>query len=173
MLPIFMTETNVEHEATPAELGFSMPAEWEKHEATWLGWPHNHTDWPGKVDTIRWVYGEMVRKIAQGEIVRILVSSKAEEKLARSYLKRAGADLGNVQFVLHPTNRGWTRDSGPIFVRRRRQESGVRSQESEERGQGREDRGGRRRLCIFISMRGPSIRIGKKTGKCRKPQPDC
>jgi agmatine deiminase len=144
MLPVFMTEANVEHEATPAELGFSMPAEWEKHEATWLGWPHNHTDWPGKVDTIRWVYGEMVRKIAQGEIVRILVNSKAEEKLARSYLKRAGADLGNVQFVLHPTNRGWTRDSGPIFVRRRQktgvrsQESGVRRERTGEGGQGRE-----------------------------------
>ena len=44
---------------TPAELGFSMPAEWEKHEATWLGWPHHPTDWPDKLDTIRWVYGEI------------------------------------------------------------------------------------------------------------------
>ena len=38
---------------TPAELGYAMPAEWERHEATWLGWPHNATDWPGKLDTIR------------------------------------------------------------------------------------------------------------------------
>src|SRR5262249_10745009 len=104
---------------TPAALGFSMPAEWEKHEATWLGWPHNPTDWPGKLDTIRWVYGEIVRKIAAGEIVRILVNNKAEEKRARGYLERAGADLKQVQFIAHPTNRGWTRDSGPIFVRRR------------------------------------------------------
>ena len=51
----------------PAALGFSMPAEWEPHEATWLGWPHNPTDWPDKLDTIRWVYGEIVRKIAPGE----------------------------------------------------------------------------------------------------------
>ena len=40
-----------------------MPAEWEPHEATWLGWPHNATDWPGKLDTIRWVYGEIVRRM--------------------------------------------------------------------------------------------------------------
>src|SRR5262245_31353171 len=46
-----------EKNQTPAALGFSMPAEWEKHEATWLGWPHHATDWPGKLDTIRWVYG--------------------------------------------------------------------------------------------------------------------
>jgi agmatine deiminase len=112
-------------ETTPAELGFSMPAEWEKHEATWLGWPHNETDWPGKIDTIRWVYGEIVRKIATGEIVRILVNGKADEKVARAYLSRAGANLRNVQFVQHPTNRGWTRDSGPIFVRRRGKETAI------------------------------------------------
>src|SRR6201992_2305617 len=78
---------------SPAQLGFAMPAEWEKHEATWLGWPHNETDWPDKIDTIRWVYGEMVRKIAEGEIVRILVRDKAEEKFARSYLTRAAENL--------------------------------------------------------------------------------
>jgi agmatine deiminase len=115
-----MAKKTIEKENTPAALGFSMPAEWQKHEATWLGWPHNSTDWPGKIDTIRWLYGEIVRKIAVGEIVRILVNNKAEEKLARSYLSRAGANLRNVEFVNHPTNRGWTRDSGPIFVRRRK-----------------------------------------------------
>jgi agmatine deiminase len=107
-----------EVDAVPAALGFAMPAEWEKHEATWLGWPHNPKDWPGKVDTIRWVYGEMVRKISAGESVRLLVNSRTDEKLARWYLTRAGCKRKNVQFVLHPTNRGWMRDSGPIFVRR-------------------------------------------------------
>ena len=109
-------------ENTPAELGFSMPAEWEPHTATWLGWPHNETDWPGKLDTIRWVYGEMVRKIGGGELVRILVRNKSEENLARHYLKLAHAPMGNVRFVTHPTNRGWTRDSGPIQVQRRKAE---------------------------------------------------
>jgi agmatine deiminase len=103
---------------TPRELGFSMPAEWDRHEATWLGWPHKATDWPGKLDTIRWVYGEMVRKISTGELVRILVNDSASERLARGYLRRAGCDLQRVRFVRHPTNRGWMRDSGPIFVRR-------------------------------------------------------
>src|SRR5690349_886635 len=91
---------------TPATLGFSMPAEWEKHEATWLGWPHNATDWPDKLDTIRWVYGEMVRKISAGETVRILVRNRAEERVARWHLSRAGADVRKVQFVIHATNRG-------------------------------------------------------------------
>jgi agmatine deiminase len=103
---------------TPAELGYAMPAEWEPHDATWLGWPHNATDWPGKLDTIRWVYGEMVRKLTRGETVRLLVNDRAAEQQARRYLTQAGADLARVECVIHPTNRGWTRDTGPIFVRR-------------------------------------------------------
>jgi agmatine deiminase len=103
---------------TPASLGFSMPAEWETHEATWLAWPHHPTDWPGKLATVRWVYSEIVRKIVPGETVRMLVRSKEEAKAAARYLERAGAGASAVEFIVHPTNRAWMRDSGPIFVRR-------------------------------------------------------
>lgn len=95
-----------------------MPAEWERHEATWLAWPHNPADWPRKVSTIRWVYGEMVRKIGPGETVRLLVNSARDEAAARRQLTQAGADVSQVEFIVHPTNRGWMRDSGPICVRR-------------------------------------------------------
>jgi agmatine deiminase len=95
----------------------SMPAEWEPHEATWLAWPQHRTDWPGKLDAIRWVYTEIARKIAPGETVRILAGSGAEEQSARRYLLRAGADLERIEFFLVPTNRSWTRDTGPLFVR--------------------------------------------------------
>jgi len=105
-------------EQTPASLGFSMPAEWATHAATWLAWPHNPTDWPDKLDIIRWVYTEMVRRISPGEAIHMLVNSRSEEKLARRYLSRAGVDARGVEFIVHPTNRGWTRDSGPVFVRR-------------------------------------------------------
>ncbi|HUA39362.1 MAG TPA: agmatine deiminase family protein [Candidatus Sulfopaludibacter sp.] len=95
-----------------------MPAEWEPHAATWIAWPHNAGDWPGKLAAILWVYGEMARKVSPGETVRILVRHRAEENTARRVLKHAGCDLKKVEFVLHPTNRGWVRDSGPIFVKR-------------------------------------------------------
>ncbi|HWP38843.1 MAG TPA: agmatine deiminase family protein [Gemmatimonadales bacterium] len=103
---------------TPAALGFRMPAEWEPHEATWIGWPHNKSDWPGKFAPIPWVYGEIVRHITPGEIVRILVNSARHEEAARRVLRKVGADLTRVEFFRFPTNRGWTRDFGPIFVRR-------------------------------------------------------
>ena len=94
-----------------------LPAEWEEHEATWIGWPHNASDWPGKFAPIPWVYGEIVRKVAPGETVRILVESREHEASARRVLARSGCDSRNVEFFRFPTDRGWTRDSGPAFVR--------------------------------------------------------
>jgi len=100
-----------------------MPAEWEPHAATWIGWPHNVSDWPGKFPPIPWVYGEIVRGLARGEVVRILVNSRLHQAQASRILKRVGLDLGRVDFLRFPTNRGWTRDYGPIFVRNERGES--------------------------------------------------
>ncbi len=94
-----------------------LPAEWERHEATWIGWPHHHEDWPGKFAAIPWVYGEIVRKLAPDERVRILVNDKAHETRARKVLDRVGVNYAGVEFFRFPTNRGWTRDFGPIFVR--------------------------------------------------------
>lgn len=103
---------------TPASLGFTMPAEWEPHDATWIAWPHNASDWPGKLAPIRWVYGEIVRKLAPGETVRILVDSPALARQARGGLARSGVPPERVEFLRVPTNRSWTRDFGPCFVRR-------------------------------------------------------
>ena len=113
-----MAKTSNETNQTPAQLGFHFPAEWEKHEATWLGWPHNASDWPGKFETIPWVYGEMVWKISAGEKINLIVRHKKDEAHARHVFKQVSVDLQKIQFVTHPTNRGWTRDTGPIFVKR-------------------------------------------------------
>jgi len=94
-----------------------MPAEWETHEATWLAWPHNPDDWPGKFQAIPWLYAEIVRLLAAHEFVHILVEDAKSEQRAAGILERAGANLDQVSFHLWPTNRSWTRDSGPIFVR--------------------------------------------------------
>ena len=114
-----------EAKQTPAALGFRLPAEWEPHEATWLAWPHNRSDWPGKFTTVPWAYGEITRKIAPGETVRILVNSGAHEAQAERILTRVGANRSRVQFYRFRTNRGWTRDFGPMFIRRERETPGL------------------------------------------------
>jgi agmatine deiminase len=101
---------------TPFSLGYWMPAEWEPHVATWLAWPHEKTDWPGKFEPIPWVYADIVRHLSRVERVRILVENAAMERAARRVLKSAGANLSAVDFFRVPTNRGWIRDFGPIFV---------------------------------------------------------
>jgi len=102
---------------TLADAGLLMPAEWEPHAATWLAWPHNAADWPGKFEVIPWIYGEMARKITVGERLRLIVRHERDTAVARRVFRQAGVDLRQVQFVVHPTDRGWTRDTGPIFVK--------------------------------------------------------
>ncbi len=103
---------------TPAARGFAMPAEWAPHRATWIAWPHELRDWPGKFAPVPWVYGEFVRRLAPHERVEILIQNAAVERRARGVLARAGVELSRVGFHRVPTDRGWTRDSGPTFVRR-------------------------------------------------------
>src|SRR5260370_737420 len=102
---------------TPRAAGFRMPAEWEPHEATWLAWPHEKTDWPGKFAPIPWVYGDIVRHLSRFERVRILVNDAAAQRAARHVLHQCGANLKAVDFYRVPTNRSWIRDFGPIFVK--------------------------------------------------------
>ncbi len=95
---------------------YRMPAEWEPHEATWLAWPHHRADWPGKFDSVPWVYAEIIRNLARRERVELIVNNAAAEKDARKVLIRANALHENVCFHRWPTNRVWTRDSGCSFV---------------------------------------------------------
>jgi agmatine deiminase len=101
---------------TPAALGYRMPAEWEPHAATWIAWPHNRTDWPGKFSAIPWVYAEIIRHLARVERVAILVEDAASRRAALAVLKASGVHTEAIDFYAWPTNRGWTRDCGPIFV---------------------------------------------------------
>jgi agmatine deiminase len=102
---------------TPHALSFRMPAEWEPHEATWLGWPHELTDWPGKFAPIPWAFAEIVRHLSKVERVFLLVENRESESHVRGILKKSGANLEAVDFFRVPTDRGWMRDSGPICVR--------------------------------------------------------
>src|SRR6516165_3855096 len=103
--------------ATPHSLGFRMPAEWEHHDATWLGWPHEATDWPGKFPAIPWAFAEIVRHLSRVERVFLLVENRVAQSRVRSILEKSGANLDAVTFFTTPTDRGWMRDSGPICVR--------------------------------------------------------
>jgi agmatine deiminase len=94
-----------------------MPAEWEPHLATWLAWPHELTDWPGKFAPIPWAFAEIVRHLSRVERVYLLVESHRAELRVRSLLEKSHVRLEAVDFFCIPTDRGWMRDSGPICVK--------------------------------------------------------
>jgi agmatine deiminase len=102
---------------TPRALGFRMPAEWEPHEATWIAWPHNKDDWPGRFEPIPWVYGEIVRKLSRVERVRILLQSVEIEYSARTVLEKVGVEWDAIEFFSVPTDRVWARDFAPLFIK--------------------------------------------------------
>lgn len=101
---------------TPKQLGYYFPAEFAKHTATWLSWPHKEASWPGKIHTIFPVYSEFVKRVAEGEKVNINVKDELMKQQATTHLEKANADLSNIQFYFHPTDDAWCRDHGPAFL---------------------------------------------------------
>ncbi|HEX2723273.1 MAG TPA: agmatine deiminase family protein [Gemmatimonadaceae bacterium] len=93
-----------------------MPAEWERHEATWIAWPHHEPDWPGKLEAIPWVYAEIVRALHRHERVEILCHNEAVRVAAQIVLDAHGVDRAGYRLHLVPTDRVWLRDSAPTFV---------------------------------------------------------
>src|SRR3954471_4876427 len=95
---------------------FAFPAEWSRHDATWIAWPHHEPDWPGKLGPIPWVYAEIARVLAQYERVEILCHDESVRAAAQEHLTAHGVEQ-NVRLHLVPTDRVWLRDSAPTFVR--------------------------------------------------------
>jgi agmatine deiminase len=93
-----------------------MPAEWERHRATWIGWPHHEPDWPGKLASIPWVYAEIARVLASHEHVEILCHSEDVLSSARAALESHSVTLANVSLHVVPSDRVWLRDSAPTGV---------------------------------------------------------
>jgi agmatine deiminase len=103
---------------TPAALGYTMPAEWEPHEATWLSWPHKEASWPGKFEPVPAIFAELTKHLTASELVRINVADEDFAERVRVELRKAEVDLSRVKFHFNPTNDAWCRDHGPIYVTR-------------------------------------------------------
>jgi agmatine deiminase len=102
--------------STPRQSGYYFPAEFARHHATWLSWPHKEASWPGKIDAIYPVYAQFVKLVAEGEFVNINVADEVMEQNATQHLETAGANLSKINFFNHPTNDAWCRDHGPAFL---------------------------------------------------------
>jgi agmatine deiminase len=106
----------IENGKTPLELGYTFPAEFYPHAATWLSWPHKEASWPGKISTIFPAYSQFVKLLAEGEEVHINVADHKMEEFAKGHLLKAEVDLSKVFFHHFPSNDAWCRDHGPAFL---------------------------------------------------------
>ena len=87
------------------------PAEWERHTAVLLAWPHKDTDWAYMLDEITECYISIIETITINSRV-ILLAPDAE--VPRERLKHI--DPERLIIVEVPTNDTWTRDYGPLTV---------------------------------------------------------
>jgi agmatine deiminase len=92
---------------------YRWPAEWERHAATWLTWPHNEETWPGRLERVESAFALMVRALLPREEVRINVADDAMESRVRGLL---AGDADAVSFFEIPSDDAWARDHGPVFV---------------------------------------------------------
>jgi len=98
--------------STPSALGFTMPAEWSPHEATWMAWPHTEELWVGdQLEPTRVEFARFINTLAKHERVELLVANTECEQDAKRRLS------GNIRFHSIDYSDVWLRDSGPIFVR--------------------------------------------------------
>lgn len=101
---------------TPRQLGYHFPAEWEKHAATWLSYPHNEASWPGKIHTIFPWYHLFIKELARGELVNINVNGEEMRDRILPALHEEGVNMQNIKLHLLRTNDAWCRDHGPAFI---------------------------------------------------------
>jgi agmatine deiminase len=106
---------------SPAEHGYTFPAEWARHAGTWISWPRPEgISFPGFYHRSIADVARVVAAISTFEPVFINVPNANYERLVREQLRAAGTRLSKVRFHHIPTNECWARDHGPAFVQRAR-----------------------------------------------------
>jgi agmatine deiminase len=108
-------------ETNPSELGYRMPAEWQRHSATWLTWPKDPETWPGRVPQVEEIYLQMMAALAPHEVVNLLVDDAETEATVRARCVFSGAE--NIHCHQIPTVDSWIRDYGPNFLLSNRPQS--------------------------------------------------
>jgi agmatine deiminase len=102
---------------TPLSKGYYMPAEWARHDATWLSWPKNPLTFPLEVlGEVEGIYAQMAAALSEGELVRILVDDAEAEERAHDIVAKAGADMTHIDLVRIKSADVWVRDYGPTFL---------------------------------------------------------
>lgn len=114
MKEIFKVEK--ENKAQRLQKQYRMPLEDEKHEGTWLQWPHNYTYGKGYKEKVQDIWIEITKALSRNEKVHIIVYNKKEKTLVETLIKENNINMDNIDFHEYKTDDVWVRDNGPIFA---------------------------------------------------------
>ncbi|XP_030494353.2 agmatine deiminase [Cannabis sativa] len=103
-------------EGTPTSHGFYMPAEFEPHSQTWLGWPERPDNWRNNAIPAQRVFVKVASAISKFEPVTVCASA-SQWSNARNQLPE------HIRVVEMSMNDSWFRDTGPTFVVRKNSSS--------------------------------------------------
>lgn len=101
---------------TPRSLGYRMPAEWEKHAATWLSWPCNAETWESHLTGAEQAFTEMIEALTPHETVNLLVPDEDVKARAFKKLRNSKAVMSRLNVFDIDAGDIWFRDYGPTFV---------------------------------------------------------
>lgn len=101
---------------TPAQAGFSMPAEWHPHRATWLVWPTNPITWTERINEVEEAYLRFMEAVSPAEIIELLVNSEDERRRVWGKIKARKIQESQVRITTLPSVDVWIRDYGPNFL---------------------------------------------------------
>jgi agmatine deiminase len=96
----------------PADLGYTMPAEWAPHAGCWMAWPKRAELWREHMEGAREDYVRVARAIAAHEPLTMI----ADPKDAADARRRCGP---SIKIVSMPLDDSWLRDSAPTVVLKR------------------------------------------------------
>ena len=100
---------------TPKNMGFSMPAEWERHDSTWLAWPHDTVTFP-EINKVEMTYLQLISALTKNEDVNLFVKDLIMKDKVRKLFEQNKIDLQKINFYVWDYADVWFRDYGPIFV---------------------------------------------------------
>ena len=99
---------------TPLSNGFTFPAEWARHSATWFSWPRPEgISFPGRYHKVVPHLVKLISEVAKREPVHMNVPNENYERIVRELF---GAMSKKITFHHIMTNESWCRDHGPAFV---------------------------------------------------------
>ncbi len=110
----------------PKQLGFVMPAEWEKHSAVWLAWPNDDDYFETRIKNIEKIYLKIISSLHEDELIKLIVLNKKMQDRVSDFLRENSVDLSKIIFYQSEYVDVWVRDYGPTFIKNQDEKVGIK-----------------------------------------------